>query len=134
MIKTLPFAIGLFAISVSAAVAEELPSDFLVGTYSTEEGCASGVNHLRDDGVMYLDADGLSAIEYSCEFLHYFGVPQSRAFVAITACSAPGELTPETILVRDPVNGPTVSAPAEEVILVHQGEVEEHRFWRCKGE
>ncbi len=118
----------------NAAFAETMPSDFLSGVYSSEETCASGVNHLRDDGVTYLDASGLSAIEYNCEFLHYFGVPDSRAFIAITACSAPGELIPETILVRDQINGPDATDPSEEVTVLYQGSMEEQTFWRCKAE
>ncbi len=126
------FAVPLLLASVAAA--ESLPSDFLNGVYSSEEACASGINHLRDDGVTYLDESGLSAIEYNCEFLHYFGVPDSRAFIAITACSAPGELIPETILVRDQINGPDATDPSEEVTVLYQGSMEEQTFWRCKAE
>lgn len=133
-LRAAPLALGALIAAPIGAVAEPFPSDFLSGTYSSEEGCASGVNHTRDDGVTYLDASGLSAIEYTCEFLHVFGIPESRGFVAVTACSAPGEMIPETLLVRDLVNLPGAAEPATEVGVVYQGAYEETRFWRCAAE
>lgn len=115
--------------ATGAAQAEDpFPSDFLEGVYSSEPGCASGYEPMRDGAITYLTADGLSAIEYLCEFLRYDGVSGGRGFVAITACSAPGEMTPELILVRalSPADG-----PAEQVEVLYHGEVEPTVFHHC---
>lgn len=138
-LRIVALATGLLA-SVAGAPAqaddrEPFPSDFLKGVYSSEPACASGVDRFRDDAVMYLDADGLTAIEYFCEFLTFHDVPDVRAFIAVTACSAPGELTPELVMVRDVVNGgSTEDTPAETVGVVFQGTPEETVFHRCAGE
>lgn len=118
---------------LAQAQTDAFPADFLEGVYSSEDSCASGVDLMRDDGVTYLDDSGLQAIEYNCAFLHFHGVPEVRAFIAITACSAPGELTPETILVRDLENIPGEGVPpAERVGVVYQGRGEvETVFHRC---
>lgn len=111
----------------TTATAQGDPAAFLDGVYSSEAGCASGHQPLRDDGVTYLTPDGLHAIEYTCEFLDLHAIPQIDAFIAVAYCSAPGELTPELISVRSDDG----ERPAARVTVTYHGERQDTQFHRC---
>lgn len=117
------FAAGL---SAAALAAEPFPA----GVYSSQEGCPSTDIHAIGDP-MLLSAQGLEAIEYSCEFARVDPVFGGHAWLIQAACQEPGFMFPEHFVVL--AEGEDPQQPAELRMTSDDGPGStETRFFRCE--